>query len=238
MRKYATVRLKEIRPDGQIWFWYAPDYSDEFARVRECLAQAQRTQGASMTAAVPQPRAIATETPSASAPTWRVGDEWAIRWESPRGSGLFVWRVDREEAIDGVDYYVTIGGEFESFWRKNDLAFLMNRSGGVETVRYSPPAIRYAWPLENAKWEQSYRRSVQSGASVSEVTQACEVGAPEDVTVPAGTFRAYKIVCRNQRTKEIMHETWFAPEVKMWVRERGRFSYGIRTRELVSYRLR
>jgi hypothetical protein len=105
-------------------------------------------------------------------------------------------------------------------------------------VRYSPPVLRYTWPLENAKWDQSYRRTVRGGDSIEETTRACAVGVLEEVAVPAGPFRAYKITCRNQRTNEILSETWFAPEVKMWVRERGTFSYGIQTRELVRYRLR
>ena len=37
------------------------------------------------------------------APDWRVGYAWEFRFESPDGRGTFIWSVDREQLVDGVD---------------------------------------------------------------------------------------------------------------------------------------
>jgi hypothetical protein len=29
------------------------------------------------------------------APVWKVGNEWAYRYDTPAGTGTFVWSVDR-----------------------------------------------------------------------------------------------------------------------------------------------
>jgi hypothetical protein len=67
---------------------------------------------------------------------------------------------------------------------------------------------------------------------------ACEVEVPDVTTlVPAGEFRTAKITCRNHRTRQIIHEYWYAPQVKYWVRERTVFSDGAMDRELIKYRV-
>ena len=64
-----------------------------------------------------------------------------------------------------------------------------------------------------------------------------EVMASEATTVPAGTFKALKIVHRYKSTGAISYEEWYAPDVRMWVRERDRLEAGPRLRELTSYHL-
>src|SRR5262249_7608705 len=44
--------------------------------------------------APPVPVDVSARDPG-SAPVWMIGDRWAFRWESPRGSGTFVWAVNR-----------------------------------------------------------------------------------------------------------------------------------------------
>jgi hypothetical protein len=172
----------------------------------------------------------------ADAPFWQVGDTWVFRWESPQGKGVTVWTVDREETVDGVQCYVVKSGPWNSYWRKSDLAFHLDKHGGVIVTRYDPPQVRYVWPLvAGARWEQRYRRENRRKGETREVTMACEIEADEAITVPAGTFTTRKIVCRNTATETIMHETWYAPEVKTWVRERGRFSFGLQERELIAF---
>ncbi len=56
------------------------------------------------------------------APVWTLGDEWTYRWESPRGKGTYVWSVDREEIVDGIEHYVIRSGQREIYYRKSDLA--------------------------------------------------------------------------------------------------------------------
>jgi hypothetical protein len=66
------------------------------------------------------------------APTWRPGDEWAYRWESPQGKGTAVWSIVRVETVDGTEYYVVKSGETgEIYYRKADLAWTMERRDGA-----------------------------------------------------------------------------------------------------------
>jgi hypothetical protein len=66
----------------------------------------------------------------------------------------------------------------------------------------------------------------------------CETGPVESVTVPAGTFDAVKVACRNSRTNTPNLEWWVSPAIKHLVRERAYFSYGVRERELIGLKLR
>jgi len=147
--------------------------------------------------------------------------------------------VDREQTVDGIDYYVVKSGATrEAYWRKSDLAFHMDTVRGQAEVRYVPSRVLYDWPLFPQKtWENTYTREVPRDRQTSVLVEACQVADQESVTVPAGTFRAYKVTCRSVRTGAIGLEIWYSPEVKHYVRERGRFTYGIRERELVAFKL-
>ena len=61
--------------------------------------------------APPVPGDVSARDPG-SAPVWMIGDRWAFRWESPRGSGTFVWAVNRVQTVDGFECYVGTPGDF------------------------------------------------------------------------------------------------------------------------------
>ena len=58
------------------------------------------------------------------------------------------------------------------------------------------------------------------------------------MTVPAGTFKALKLVYRNKLTGAIRYEAWYAPEVRHVVMLRERLESGLRIRELTAFKLR
>lgn len=193
----------------------------------------------------PAPPAISALAPAqgsfstVDAPVWKRGDEWTFRWESPRGKGTFVWTVDREEAVDGVEYYViTSGRQRESYWRKADLAYYMEKVEGVIEERIVPPFVRFAWPLlPGSAWEQDHRNERPRDRQTEDIALTCRVEAEETITVPAGSFQTLKIVCQNRRTGAITSERYYSPMVKQVIQERTYFSYGIRTRELTGVKL-
>lgn len=244
--RFPGITLKEIRADGQIWYWNLDAYA-QVGPFNECLRQAaaeQAARRATVVAApapvVPVPPQGASQQPTiASAPPmWKVGDEWAYRWESPRGKGTFVWSVAREEIVDGVEFYVVTSPQRESFYRKGDVAFSFEKFEGAVETRHVPPSM-IAWPLVPGKtWEQRYVRERPGERQTEEMLLACEVGPEENLTVPAGAFRAFRIACRNVRTGSMNYEMWYSPEVKQRIRERTYFSYGVRERELIAYKLR
>ena len=66
---------------------------------------------------------------------------------------------------------------------------------------------------------------------------ACNIEGEGEVTVVAGAFRAFHIVCRNQRSGAASFEIWYSLEVRNMVKDFTYYSYGVRERELTGYKL-
>jgi len=64
------------------------------------------------------------------------------------------------------------------------------------------------------------------------------VEAEETVTVPAGTFKTVKVVCRNKKTGTVRYEAWYSLELKQIVKLRENLDSGLRVRELIAFKLR
>jgi hypothetical protein len=64
------------------------------------------------------------------------------------------------------------------------------------------------------------------------------VEGEETVTVPAGTFKTFKIVCRNKKTGTIRYEMSYSPEIGQWVKLREHLDSGQRVSELMAFKLR
>src|SRR5438270_154800 len=119
--KAPDVTFKEVKPDGQIWFLYSSPTG--LRTINECLREAAVTQrqrattpGANVAVAQP-PSGVAMSaqtTPAAGgaavsvssigqthAPVWKIGDEWAYRYDGSTGAGTYVWSVVRSETMDG-----------------------------------------------------------------------------------------------------------------------------------------
>ena len=239
---FPAVRLNEILPDGRIRV--VSDSRLEVEAWQDCIRQAAFEQRRRVRQPLVRPsvqparQQASVAIAPADAPVWKRGDQWVYSWETPQGKGIFVWSVDHEEAVDGVEYYVLTAGQREMYWRKSDLAIFMDKLGGRAEERNVPPRLLYVWPLTpGAMWEQTFTREQFREKRTERLAMTCEVEAEETITVPAGTFGALKIVCREQRTGSIIHETWYSPEVKNRIRERVPFPEGIWLRELKAYRL-
>ena len=194
----------------------------------------------STTTTTQSPLAKASVGPSgerALKPTWTVGDEWSYRWQSPEGKGTFVWAVDRFDNADGIDSVVIKSGSRESFYRREDGALRHSTVNGRVESRFDPPFLSLPFPLEVGKqWHPESTRELPRARQTAEVLLDCRVEGEESVTVPAGTFRTFHVICNNQRSKLLNFELWYAPEVGHMVKERTRFSYGIRERELTGFK--
>lgn len=244
------VRLTRIDPDGQVWV----EYSNGGAQVtawKECMQKAAAEQAARRVVAAPPPapgapapreaakQQAAVQASSLASPGWNVGDEWAYRYESPTGTGTYVWSVDREEAIDGVRHYVIKTGTREIFYRKSDLATTKETVDGSVVLLVTPSRLQYVWRLEVGKtWEQAFREERPVARQTTERVDVVTVEAEETVTVPAGTFKTLKIVYRVKGTGAMRYEAWYAPELRQLVQLRERLESGLRTRELIAYKLR
>lgn len=219
--------------------------TDFLRHFRTSLDQATRSLTLEVRPGAPSsaPAAVSAPTPGAPQlgavrmPVWNVGDEWAYRWESPRGSGTFVWTVKSEETIDGVAYYVVASSATRaSYYRKDDLAFVFAKANDRIERQFQPPYAHFVWPLSTGHvWQATYtsERPVDRQTSTISITSSIE--DEQVITVPAGTFRTIRIVQRYLPGNTLSFEGWYAPDVKFWVRQREHFAYGVRVRELTSY---
>jgi hypothetical protein len=248
-RHYDMV-LQEIRADGSVWARPAADGTKDVSAWQACMRQAAVEQRQAQRGKVPPDAQVSATPPTASsmptpisgpvvAPTWKPGNEWSYRWESPRGKGTFVWTVDRVEKVDGTDYYVVKSGQRrEIYWRKSDFVLLMDKLDGAVELQQTPLKPWQPWPLTPGRsWTMHYKEDRPGDRQTTERTRACRVEAEEDVTVPAGAFRTVKVTCTDASTGQPVYEAWYAPQVKHWVRERTHFNYGVRERELLNYRV-
>ncbi|HKQ65929.1 MAG TPA: hypothetical protein VJZ73_13025 [Methylomirabilota bacterium] len=237
---FRGIVLKDIKPDGQIWVWQADGGEVTAWRACDSAVRAEQGKGAK-DSLPPSPMTLASAIPNGTAnvPTWKRGYEWAYRAETATGTNIFVWSMDREEALDGVPHYVIKVGPREIFYRKSDGAFSRETLDGATVRRITPARLMYVWPLRvGESWEQTMREERPNDRLDEERVDVETVEAQETVTVPAGTFETFKIVCRNKQTGAIRYEMWYAPEVGQWIKIFENLESGRRARELIGFKLR
>ena len=211
---FRSTTLKEIMPDGQIWV-------SSIAASRPCSTVARTSNGL------------------AEPPVWRPGDEWVYRSESAAGSGTYVWSMDREEAIDGIPHYVIKTGTREIFYRKSDLAVTRETVDGMIVLDNKPSRLQLVWPLQPGMgWQQPFVEERPAVHQTFERIDMVTAETEEIVTVPAGTFKALKLVYRNEPTGATRYEAWYSRELKQVVKLRENLETGLRVRELIAFTLR
>lgn len=172
---------------------------------------------------------------------------YAQRAELPAPSAFtagdtWEWRqVDtRTKAEDGKLTRTTVQVDDKLFFRYSSATSDFEVSRSILGFPLSTPAI--VWPLEvGRKWVVNGDWSEPGGRN-GNTKQDAEVTAYEEVTVPAGTFMAFKIEYRGWcsvgggRSFSQDDTFWYAPEAYVGVKQvhdAGRNNY---TRELVSYK--
>lgn len=112
-------------------------------------------------------------------------------------------------------------------------------SKGAPVITWEPPA-NWKWPLEVGKsWTQDYRMTLHAANRTVPYTVMQRVEAYEDVVVPAGTIKAFRVATVD--TMGNRNVQWFSPEhgifVKQSLKRAPTHSQGAGTREieLVSY---
>jgi hypothetical protein len=105
---------------------------------------------------------------------------------------------------------------------------------GKPTVTYDPPA-GYDFPLSVGKtFAKSYRLTNHATQQVSSLVITTHVEAFEDVIVPAGTFKAFRI--RSSDTAGNENMVWFSPDLGIFVKQKNRrtdkHSQGVGTRDI------
>ncbi|MBI4489051.1 MAG: caspase family protein [Deltaproteobacteria bacterium] len=153
------------------------------------------------------------QTPRAERPTYTVGDKWIL------GGGVYdLIRIENDLYIFAAE------GGWEIHLTKDLTVAKVQR--GMSAYDFVPPP-RLAWPLEVGK----------SGSGLSFWTTPrgqgriyinWKVEAYEDIEVPAGRFKAFRIVYSfevgppGQRQPRVF-STWYAPEAQRIVKAQGQY---------------
>jgi hypothetical protein len=174
--RFRGITLKEIKTDGHIWVWVAD--GGEQTAWRECERQAAREQGARRPASPTSPSPLTAATAALGPiplPVWKVGSEWAYRYEQPSGTGTFVWSVDRVVMVGGQPHYVIKSGTREIFYRVSDLAFTQETVNSTLVRQATPSDWRWvAFPLTSGKsWEMQYLEERPADRQTKDVRRAC-----------------------------------------------------------------
>lgn len=116
----------------------------------------------------------------------------------------------------------------------------ITRVRGTTPLESFDPPIGFEWPIfVGRSWVRNFRYTDhERGRSFDNVRSWYKVEAYEDVTVPAGTFKAFRVTSETGSTRTTM---WFSPELGITVKlklERSGQHYlgpGTREAELVSH---
>ena len=95
-------------------------------------------------------------------------------------------------------------------------------AGDKPIVTWDPP-IGWEWPLEVGKsWTKEYRMTNHMNQRTVTYQSTQKVEGYEDVTVPAGTFKAFRMSTSTSLGEENM--VWFSPDLGIWVKAQMRRS--------------
>jgi hypothetical protein len=158
-----------------------------------------------------------SKTVKAEHPVWQVGDLWRFR-------GLLSGAVRIDKFIRRDEsMLVFLDQGVEGYYLDLAEAFALKKvDHRIAVEEFNPPLEYYRWPLEVGKhWtvESEVSRGPQLGRLRGEVA----VETYEEITVPAGTFEAFKLRARFKLSAPLDHGAeevvvWYAPAVRYRVR--------------------
>jgi hypothetical protein len=179
--------------------------------VSGCARSVDGPAASSPAAAAP----LATATP----PEWRVGDRWTYGWTLGTEVGTKTVDVVELRKWNEVTYYLVRVGDLVHLYTPELQWAGTMREERVES-RMTPPLPWFSWPLvKDRRWTHQGTYE-QAGAPKQSVAQRFSVMESEPVEVPAGRFRAVKVV--RETDGRDLDEYWYAPDVGFYVRWVGR----------------
>jgi hypothetical protein len=168
----------------------------------------------------------------------RVGDSWKYRSTVSSDTEAIVKVVSAEKQADGTMRYLlekVSGAKIDNWYSKTNGWVLMHREAypeheGLE-MKYEPAKQYLRNPLvAGATWSWKGKSTTQN-----EMSESYTVIGPEMVEVPAGKFRAMKIVGKVSEASAMMTKTyWYVDGVGLvkYTTEAGPTNYGF---ELIDY---
>lgn len=170
-----------------------------------------------------------------------VGTNWVSerRDTGSYGSGTVRTQGKRGERMWQGTQVVTFEAPMGTIFAMPSGAWIGIFKGDTPLITWDPPA-NWDYPLEVGKtWTKSQRMTIHAAKRTMAYQQTQKVEAYENVTVPAGTYKTFKVSTSSTLGDE--NVVWFSPElgifVKQSLRRTARHSAGPGTREieLISY---
>lgn len=146
--------------------------------------------------------------------------------------GEVAWRGQKVHAFETPELttYASTGDRF---------AFIAQYLGEKPLVTWDPP-VAWELPLEvGKKWTRKYRITIHAANRTLAVEEAQVVEAFEDITVPAGTYKAWRVRTADNLGNENLQ--WYAPDLGIFIKQslqrtaRNPAGPGTREIELLSY---
>lgn len=129
-----------------------------------------------------------------------------------RSAGEHTWRGRKYRATEipqGVRLADPVTGEWVALVK-----------GDTALVTWDPP-LGYDWPLSVGKaWTRKFRVTNHATNQVTDVTATMKVENYEEVTVPAGTFKTFKVIYTDSTGAESIN--WWSPDGSGWVKIRSK----------------
>ena len=230
----------------------APPSSDSRAAVPTHGPVGATAKSPDLTAA--RPTAPMTSTPNeVSAPKVQVGDTYAFETLDAIEPKLNNVTYREIVEVNSSGFVMTIVNAKSKFTRRltydKNLNLLSTRSGDNDGVDFRPALQYFRFPLKTGDgWSaSSTETNIKTGKTRTHQLRTT-VGGLEQVTVPAGTFSAYRITIQSELNDAGQISTgqdisWYSPDARRTVRSElesrdATGKIGRRTVNLVSYGLR
>ncbi len=186
-------------------------------------------------------------------PDVKVGDSWRYRISIFQTNVPTVLELTSRVSFVGPNAIVAVetGRDGKEFDSQFDADWGIGSLGYLGQV-FDPPARFFKFPLQvGAEYPYAYGLAAERGTQAQTKEEgAVKVVGWEDVTVPAGKFRALKLEAKgsfrrldNNFSGSRRFVLWYAPEIKRTVKttfESGRFATNldmVRTTELVEFKV-
>lgn len=121
-------------------------------------------------------------------------------------------------------------------------AGMVARVRGTEPLESWDPPLAWNWPMWVGKsWPLTYRYTNHERGQTFNVQAWVKVEAYEDIKVPAGTFKVFRVTYADEGTESV---SWWSPDLHMSVKQRIQRTrthfagLGTRELELVSHDLK
>jgi len=155
--------------------------------------------------------------PTAQAPQWKPGDFWEFSGKSRSAFAL----ASRMEVKSVGDEIVLVGDGDSAKLLRLDKDFSVRESNGT-LLQYSVASGKDAYvffPLAVGE-TRTFTQSTGTKKGSQTYTNTVSVEAAEEITVPAGTFKAFRIRVnkKNDTGWSGVYQMWYAPEVGYFVR--------------------